>query len=274
MATSHTWHTDLSAPAPGQHIAQLYIEPGFLARGVARFVDDGWQRGEAVILLIRTLHWQMIAHRLHRNGWDLVELQRRGQLAVLDTADCLAALLVDGMPDPIRFRTLVGGAVNAARAAGHSRVRAFGELVDVLRHTNLPAVKRLEDLWCEFVAAEQVTLLCGYSLDNFDPNVHRGILAEICAQHSRLVPVEDYGALEAAVTLAYTDVFGPGGDAEGLRRTLLAHYVRPTSMPDAQAAMLAAGALVPVAADALVERVRHYYRMMTLRGPTLSGQLA
>ena len=57
------------------------------------------------------------------------------------------------------------------------------------------------------------------------------------------------------------DVFGPGRDAAILRRLFLANYPRPSGMPDAQAAILAAHEFVPEAAATLLNRIRYHYHL-------------
>jgi hypothetical protein len=163
------------------------------------------------------------------------------------------------MPERGRFRATIGGAVEAGLAAGYPRLRAFGEMVDVLRRASLEAALRLEELWTELVTARPIALLCGYSIDAFDPDAYDGLLQRVGAAHSHLLPVDDAARLEHAVDFAYAEIFGVRADAGFLRRTFLAHYPRPTAMPDAQAAILAAREFVPQVATALLERVRHHY---------------
>lgn len=261
MATtgSPAWRRLLAEPAPGQHIAQLYTESRCLARAVAVFVAGGVRAGDGVVAIARPAHWAEIARRLEGEGVVLEGLERRGQLAVLDAAESLAALLVDGMPDPGRFDAVVGDAVRAVRRAGYPRIRAFGEMVDLLRRADLAATIRLEELW-NFLAGHGIALLCGYSLDAFDPRVYRGLVQRVCSVHSDLVPVEDDACFEQAVEHAYAETFGSADDGRLLRHTLLADYVRPAVMPDAAAAILAAREFVPIALDALLDTARRHYR--------------
>jgi MEDS: MEthanogen/methylotroph, DcmR Sensory domain len=254
------WETVLRAPAQGQHVAQLYTERRFLFHAVGEFVGAGLRRGEAVLLILTPAHRHPIVRQLEGQGFTLGDLSRRRQLTILDATPTLAELLVGGLPNRERFQLVIGGAVEAARAAGYRRLRSFGEMVDVLRRTSLTATLQLEALWSELVLAHGMALLCGYSIDNFDPDTYQGILQGVSRAHSHLVPVEDYARLERAVERAYAEVFGVGRDAGFLRRSFLAHYPRPTVMPDAEAAILAAREFVPAAASTLLERIRHHYQ--------------
>jgi len=259
-----TWESILWAPAPLQHVVQLYTKPAFLVRAVTEYAGEGLRGGEALLLVATAAHVRAIARRLEGEGFALAELAHRGQLFVLDAAQALHEVLVDGLPDRARFRAVIGGAVETANAAGDRKVRAFDEMVDLLRRTSLTAALYLEGLWSDLLAEQGVALLCGYSIDNFDPDIYDGLLQRVISAHSHLVPVEDYARLDQAVELAYAEIFGSGRDAGYLRRAFLAHYVRSASMPDAEAAILAAREFVPAAAaDALLDRTRYYYRIFT-----------
>lgn len=263
---ARTWRELLATPAPGQHIAQFYTDLEFLAAAVERFAGASLRRGEAVLLVVTPFHFHSIARRLQHVGLGVAGAERRGQLTVLDADQALAAILVDGIPDRERFLARIGGAVDAASAAGYPRIRVFGEMVDLLlRRSDVTATVRLEELWNEVLSTRGVALLCGYSLDTFDPHIYRGPVQRITRVHSDVIPIEDYERLEWAVERAYTEVFGTGGDAGSLRRLFLAHYARPAAMPDGAAAILAAQEFAPLAADRLVEKARRYYSLLPAR---------
>jgi hypothetical protein len=256
---SLAWQRFVTAPGPGQHVARLHADPDHLAHAVAEFLGAGLRAGEAAVLIATPAHQERIVRRLEAAGFDLVELRRRGQVSILDAATTLARLLVDGRPDPSRFAEAVGGVLDAARAAGFQRVRAFGEMVDLLRRTDLEATARLETLWSDLLATRGIALLCGYSVDPFDPRAHRGLLQHVCLAHSDVVVAEDPERFRQAVERAYVEVFGQAGDGDGLRRAFVAQYARPASMSEAAAALLAARQFVPDAGDAIAERAgRHY----------------
>jgi hypothetical protein len=255
------WERFVAAPAPGQHVARLYTDPEHLGSAVAAFLGAGLRAGDAVLVVATPDHRERIARRLAAEGLDLGAPGRRGQAAVLDAAETLARLLVGGGPDPARFAEVIGRAVDAARTAGFRQVRAFGEMVDLLRRTDLAATARLESLWSDLLAAGGMALLCGYSVDPFDPRVYGGLLQRVCLAHSDVVPAEDPERFRQAVERAYVEVFGAAGDGDGLRQAFVAEYARPASMPEAAAALLAARQFLPgAAARALLDRAgRHYH---------------
>lgn len=259
--TCRPWETLLGAPEAGQHVAELYTDRAFLVDTVSRYAGEALRRGEAVLLVMTADHGAATVRRLGRAGFDVASLVRHGELTVLGAAHTLSQILEGGMPDARRFDAMIGEVVAAAEAAGYPTVRAFGEMVDLLRHTSMTACLRLEALWNELVAARGVALLCGYSLDVFDPQIYEGLVQQVAVAHSHLVPAPDYARLDHAVECAYADVFGSETDGRFLRRAFLGHYTRPTAMPDAHAAILAAREFVPAATTtALLERARYHYR--------------
>jgi hypothetical protein len=259
-----TWESILRAPGRGHHVAQLYTNSKFLVRAIGEYVAQGLRRGEAGLMGARPAHAYAITRYLEKEGLPVADYTRDGRLIVLDAEDTLSQFLIDGQPDRARFEWVIGRAVSVAKAAGGGRVRAFGEMVDLLRRTSFVATLRLEDLWTELLNAQGIALVCGYSIDAFDPGSYDGLLQRVTSAHSHLVPAEDYARLDRAVARAYVEIFGSEQDALVLRRAFLAHYARPAAMPDAQAAILAAREFVPsTAADLLVERVRHHYQNYT-----------
>jgi hypothetical protein len=101
--------------------------------------------------------------------------------------------------------------------------------------------------------------ISAYHIDNFDPNVHRGLLHQISRSHSHLIPVEDYDRFEHAVDRAYADVFGTLGVSENLRALMLSRTPAGPDMRRAQAALLALRGVAPKLADQVLQRARHHY---------------
>ena len=254
------WETLLTDVEPGQHVAQLYTEHEFLARAVGRFVDAGLRRGEGVVLIITPLHWQLVARQLERLHGEVQNFHQSGQLVVRDAEATLASLLGDGGIRGNRFHETLRDIRDGFARAGFPRIRAFGEMVDLLRHRDLAATIALEELWVDLVAAHGISLLCGYSIDACDPRNYRGLVQKVAGVHTHLIPVEDYARLERAVDRAYADVFGSTGDARPLRDAFVRHFAPAAAMPPAQAAILALKEFVPDSADPLVESVRRHYR--------------
>jgi hypothetical protein len=238
---------------------QLYTDEGFLVRAVTHYLSAGLGNGEAAVLVATPGHVTAVREHLGAT-LDVAAAEAGDQLVVLDAATCLARFMVDGRPDRAAFLALVHGVLDRVQAAGRGKVRLFGEMVNLLVDRNLPATLELEALWDEVLAERQVCLLCAYRLDNFDQRLHRGLLHRISRSHSHLVPVEDYARLDAAVDLAYRDVFGDNPDTATLRRLLVAQpSAARAAMPPAQAALVALRDVRADIAEDVLARARVYY---------------
>ena len=252
------WETHLRTPAPCDHVIQLYTDDAFLTRAVGEFIGTGLQQGEGAVVVATPAHVDALTAAL-RHRIDVVSARERGPLVGLDAPGCLGHFMRAGHPDPDLFFTVVGAVLDRVRAAGFSRMRLFGEMVDLLWAQNLPATLELEELWNQALAAHGVSLLCAYRIDNFDRHAHQGVLHQLSRSHSHLVPVEDYARFERAVDRAYQEVFGPDSEAGLLRELLGQRRTGAPAMPPAQAALLALRDVRRDLADDVLERARRHY---------------
>ncbi len=254
-----SWERLLRTARRGDHVVQLSHDERFLARTVVHFLGSGLVEGDAAVVLATAAHAEGVTARLAAAGFDIAGALDRRQLVLLEARHCVGQIMAGGAPDRALFLTLVGAALERTRAAGFSRVRLFGELVDLIRDRDFAATMRLEALWGTIVAEQNVSLLCAYGLDSFDREAHRGILHEIAAHHSHVIPAEDYDRLDRAVDQAYADVFGTHGDARALRALLASRCDVPAEMPAAARALLGLRELPARVADLVLERARHHY---------------
>jgi hypothetical protein len=249
----------LRRPHPCDHVVQLYTDDAVLASAVSKFVAEGFSEGEAALIIATAAHRTLFADRLAASGIDVGRALERGQLVMLDAAECLGRFMIDGVPDRSRFFATLTTALEGVRASGFRTMRLYGEMVNLLWDENLDATVQLEELWNELLAIHGLPLLCAYRIDNFDPGAHRGLLHRISPSHSHLIPVDDCDRLDDAVSRAYADVFGADGDADVLRTVMASTLTPPTLMPPAQAALFALRGFPPGMVDAVLERARHYY---------------
>ena len=81
----------------------------------------------------------------------------------------------------------------------YGKVRAFGEMVDVLWKDGLQnTALRLEDLWNNLSQEQGFLLLCTYLIDSLDSNAYEDSLERICKCHSQVEPAEKYDLSENA----------------------------------------------------------------------------
>ncbi len=144
-------------------------------------------------------HRRALAARLATFGIDLFLAQRQNRFVSLDAARTLDQFMVDGHPDPERFRVFIGDIIaRAALATGSSAapIAAFGEMVALLwAESNPTAALELERLWNHLARTHKFSLLCGYSLSTFGRDSHDDGFRLVCAEHSHVIPDETYTSL-------------------------------------------------------------------------------
>jgi KaiC/GvpD/RAD55 family RecA-like ATPase len=131
------------------------------------FASAGLRKGEAVLLIMASAHCGSIRQRLESLGFDLAELEARGQLVCEDAAELLSTFVESGTIDERKFKTTLTTMIQIAKVGEQGRrrkVRVCGEMVDLLWKTDYQTTQRLEELWNEVIDAESVPLLCAYSV--------------------------------------------------------------------------------------------------------------
>ena len=173
-------------------MVQLYEDEAYLAEVVGCYVAAGLERGEPTLIIATPAHRSAFRERIAARGADVARAQADGRLVVLDARPTLARFMVDGRPDTSRFVASVGGIVRDLGRRG-ARVRAFGEMVDVLwADGNGEAALALEELWNALAEAQSFSLLCAYDLARFPGGDDGPALARVCGAHSHVIPAESY----------------------------------------------------------------------------------
>jgi len=254
------WHGLLTDAAPRDHIVQLYQDQHFLNRAVCRFAAAALANGEAVILVPTLAHWNAFRPRLEAEGVDVKAVQSRGQLTVVDADELLPRFMREAMPDAPVFLGLAADVIARARGAGrYPKVRWWGEMVNVLwERGDVAASMNLEDLFDQLAHGHDIAIFCSFLMDNFKGEVHTRMLPRLGENHSHLIPVEDYARLERAVADALRETVGPD-EALVLEGQLLSRYPAPFHMPRPQALLLALRQVLPLVADAVLQRSRTLY---------------
>ena len=183
-----------SLPTPPHHAVQFYESEEFLCHVVARYFIGGLLAGEPAVLIITPERARGIFERLKAGEYDVERGLASGQITLLDARETLDKFMSGGMPDWGRFEAVVGGAIEKSAACGkHARVRAVGEMVDLLwRDGNPQAAIRLEEFWSELSKTRPFTLLCGYLMGNFVKEAHGEQFRRICEAHSHVIPAETW----------------------------------------------------------------------------------
>jgi len=184
-----------SGPVHPDHLVTFYESSAFLAASVRRFLLEGLDRGETIVVVATPAHRDAFAAALADGGHDVARSRREGRYLELDAAATLAELVVDGELDPARFDHVVRRFIEGLAAAGHG-VRVFGEMVALLWEAGeFDLALALEDRWNALIALVPLPLLCGYPLAGFDTAETTARFHDVCGRHSR-VTTDSYASLE------------------------------------------------------------------------------
>jgi PAS domain S-box-containing protein len=178
------------------HSVQFYSDDKYLIDVLSRFMGSAVGAGDAAIVIATPSHRAELAARLVARGLDVPRAVEQGRYLALDAQETLSQFMVKGWPDEKRFVDLMGGIVSRARAAAkneHGRTALFGEMVALLWDAgNSDGALRLEQLWNQIAQSHSFSLVCGYPLTSFYREEHAEAFQKICAEHSAVIPDENY----------------------------------------------------------------------------------
>jgi hypothetical protein len=204
------WVDFLRSPHASDHAVQIYAELDELAESVAAYLATGFAAGAPAIVVATPDHYETFTRVLAATGWDAGTLVEARLLTHLDADETLDSLFENGELSPDRFDEVIGGAIDrTAKRFPERRVRAFGEMVDLLTARGEPETAvALEALWNALAQTRRFSLLCGYRLDLFDSSAQKQMLPAVCGAHTHVKPAHDMARLDRAVHDAVDEVLG------------------------------------------------------------------
>jgi MEDS: MEthanogen/methylotroph, DcmR Sensory domain len=214
-ASGHLGSRLLSEPPPHAHAVQFYDDEPFLLETVGFFMSAGLAAGEAGLLIASSAHLQGILSQIDKDVRERASAS--GQLLLVDADAMLARFMHGDEPVESAFDTAVAHVIDglfagkwAAEAATRGlpkRVRAFGEMVDLLwKRGNAAAALRLEEYWNRATARYDLVLLCGYGMRNFYKADDTGPFGEVCRLHTHVMPTEHFAKGGADVFQRLRDI--------------------------------------------------------------------
>jgi DNA-binding NarL/FixJ family response regulator len=173
---------------PHRHEVLFYSNDMIFLDGFTRFIAAALRTGNPAIVIATKSHQDGLIQRLKAECVDVDGAIQQGTYISLDAASTLSTIMVNGLPDPVRFFEGVSGLIEAAFKAAkaeHPRVVFCGERVGLLwAEGKTDAAVRLEQLCNDLSKAHEVDILCAYPLSG--PLAHNDeyLLKSIYAEHS------------------------------------------------------------------------------------------
>jgi hypothetical protein len=189
---------DWSDLRASDHFVQFYESDKYLVDSVSGFVAAALDAGDSSMVIATLDHRVAIEGKLVAAGVDISAAIDAGRFAVLDAADTLSRIMLDGSPDTRRFGQQIVRLIAQLAQKGR-RIHAFGEMVALLwADGNRHAAIQLEELWNQHGTSERITLFCAYPISAFADESHAVPFNGICACHSRVIPAESYADIDNA----------------------------------------------------------------------------
>jgi DNA-binding NarL/FixJ family response regulator len=174
--------------APHRHEVQFYSDDAVFLNCFTCFIAAALEAGNPAIVIATKAHRDVLLQRLKAECVDIDGAIEHGTFISLDAADTLSTILVDGLPDKVRFLESVSGLIERASKAAkaqHPRVAFCGERVGLLwAEGKTDAAIRLEQLCNDLAKTHEVDILCAYPVSNFHSEEDERVLQSICAEHS------------------------------------------------------------------------------------------
>ncbi len=172
---------------------RFYRDADSLCELVATFLGEGLHLAQPAVVIATPVHLDGIVQRLNARAFDVHELQRAGDLVLLDAQATLDQFMVDGRPDAAKFADALIPVLEAVSRGRRIVMRAYGEMVDVLwKQGQTVAATRLEMFWNDLARSHTFSLLCGYAMGNFYKDA---AVDEICSHHTHILAADGAAAL-------------------------------------------------------------------------------
>jgi CheY-like chemotaxis protein len=186
--------------AAGSHAVQFYEGERWLHAALVRFFDTAWRSGASAVMIARQTTFDAMVARPSGTG----------RIHFLDADAAVDQIMNGDALDRGRAEAALRGLVEQFGGPSAPRLCIYGEIVDVLcRQGRHDAAIDFETLWNE-MAIPDVSVMCGYHLENFTADVHGDRFRAVSRAHTHVIP---------AVPLAVPIVYVVDDDAS-MRRSL------------------------------------------------------
>jgi CheY-like chemotaxis protein len=186
--------TDIpGAKAPHRHELLFFSDDTVLLNSFTRVIAASLKADNAAIALVTKPHQESLRERLKAESVDVDSAIQQGTFILLDVAETLATLLVDGLLDSVRafegFSRLIETASKAAKAQ-HPRVAICCQCKGSLwAEGKTDAAIQLEQCCNDLAKAHEIDFLCAYpfsgSHDGEDEHEFQVIFSEHSAVYSQ-----------------------------------------------------------------------------------------
>jgi len=184
----------LVAADRGGHAMLLHKGKESLVEGLAKVVDRGLRRGDAICVIATRPVREDLGESLRAQGWEVSDSDGHKRYRAIDVAEALNTVMRDGLPDPGQLAEVTRELDGYRRAQSESaggRLIVCGHLSGSLAAAgNGPAALALEGLWNRLTGDLPFLTICGYASSCFHAGAP-GLWSGTCAEHRTLTHARD-----------------------------------------------------------------------------------
>jgi DNA-binding response OmpR family regulator len=170
------------------HDVLFYSDDAVFLEGFTRCIAATLKAGNAAILNVTKSHQVSLIQRLKAEGVDVDRAIQCGTFIPLDASETFSTIMVNGLPDPVRFLSFTNGLIEAVAKTTkveHPRIVLCGEGVGLLWvEGKTDAAFRVEQLCNVLAKTQDVDVLCAYPSSSFHGEEDDQEFQSICAEHS------------------------------------------------------------------------------------------
>jgi anti-sigma regulatory factor (Ser/Thr protein kinase) len=213
----------------GTHIVDFYGDEQDLALRIAHHLAGALANEGSAIAVTTPSRRQQLVDAMGVLGFDVERAQQDGTLVLLDAAETLDRLLVDGHLDAGRFDATVGQLLRSCSQPDRPP-HIFGEIVALLwEDGRVTEAMELEDLWNDLGTGICFHLYCAYHSELVADPRHADDVGRVCALHSSVVGLPHRA--EASGSEVCTRIFPADVGSASLARRFVQETLADCSPP-------------------------------------------
>ena len=174
------------------HRVHFFETQSATADKVAAFLWEGVPQNATWVVIARNSLKEDLIRTLEQKGVATEDWIQDRRFFLLDGHQALNRIM-DGKlhPSAEQFQKVIQEILAHVKDP-NAPIYAYGEMVDILcDEGNFKGAQELEDIWHEFLVQHQVTLLCGYTLQNFRNRETNEHFLKACQAHQWVYPISD-----------------------------------------------------------------------------------
>lgn len=165
------------------HEIDFYTDENSLLNRVTEFIASALKAGGLVVVVATRAHRESIVQSLRSRTVNIDQAEAQGRYVAVDAVAMLSKVMVDEMPDPVRFKNELSKLVDESSSG--REVAIYGEGVEILlEQGNIEAAVAMEKLTNEFGRHYPIHVLCACRLGIAENSIPTDAFERICAQHS------------------------------------------------------------------------------------------